>query len=638
MDRVQQNKLKTSISAISVSVILGKYRKQEDIISHTGLMQIDIDEISVEEAYKVKETLIQDPYTFSCFYSPSGKIKMVVKVIPDLNLHKAQFNELVHYYKDKYNITCDESVKDVNRLMYYSWDPDIYYNPNSLQFKDHSSIKKTKKEHKLDENQNDAIQVIELIEIGSVDITGSHNDWIKIIYSLIDIFGEKCAEYIHRISRYYPTYDFSETQSKIEACLQSNGEGITKDTFFYYAKKSGISLNNRDKNKKSSSSINEAKKQNSNLNKFVLAKIYLSEKYLIRSNEVTLDLEYKKKETNEPYEVLNENNIFIELQEDGLNISISNLLALLRSDFVKKHDPFISYFTNLPPWDGIDHIENLSNYVKAKDQKFFNYHFKKWLVRTVKCAIEKKYFNKQSMTLVSDIQNNGKTTFCRFLCPPVLSPHIAENISVDKDSRIALAKNFLINQDELSMMSRLEINALKSMISQEQINERLPYDRKNSIIPRRASFMGSTNQTEFLTDESGSVRWLCFEIDSIDWNYSKIIDINEVWAQAYHLLRSGKFAYDLSVPETEEIQKRNKTFYSPTIEQTIIEHYFKPSASIDEKYFFTPKQLTMRILIISNNKFSFNPVTVGKALKFLGYKRLKNSKFDVWGYYIEEIR
>jgi len=93
----------------------------------------------------------------------------------------------------------------------------------------------------------------------------------------------------------------------------------------------------------------------------------------------------------------------------------------------------------------------------------------------------------------------------------------------------------LINLDESSTLSKVEINSLKSLFSKDKINECLPCDRRNSILPSRCSFIGSTNQIEFLNDETGSVRWLCFVIDEIDWSYSSKVNIDMVYAQAYQL-------------------------------------------------------------------------------------------------------
>lgn len=46
-----------------------------------------------------------------------------------------------------------------------------------------------------------------------------------------------------------------------------------------------------------------------------------------------------------------------------------------------------------------------------------------------------------------------------------------------------------------------------------------------------SSFIGSTSRATFLNDETGSVRWLCFELmGKIDFVYSKNVDIDKVWA------------------------------------------------------------------------------------------------------------
>lgn len=635
-----RNKLKVKIPAISASCTVNGKRQLKDVLNHSGLMQIDVDDIDVTDSERVKNILAKDKYTFSTFYSPSGKVKCLVRVFPDINFHKNQFQALIDYYHYTYNIKCDESVKDVNRLMFYSWDPDIYCNPDSITFQESSNFIISRNDLDFNQTQGDALEVIRRIEEKGIDITGSHNDWIKIIFSLLEIFGDNSEEYVHRVSKFYPTYDYVETKEKIEACLKSKGDGITKDTFFYFAKIHGIEiggLSSSPKEKEKAEVKNPPNEKDENrLNKFTLAKKYLFKKFEIRFNEVSLDFEYREKGSSKEFIVLNENNIFIELQENGLNISINNLVALLRSDFVEKFDPILHYFENLPQWDGIDHIESLAKYVKARDQKAFNHHFKKWLVRSVACAVIPVFFNKQIFTFISSTQNTGKSTFCRFLCPLQLSKYITENISTDKDSRIAITKNFLVNQDELSTMTRVDINALKSMLSQPTINERLPYDRKNSILPRRCSFMASTNSIEFLSDETGSVRWLCFEIESIDWNYSKDINIDKVYAQAYHLLKSGAFEYEMSPKEIEENNKRNRSFFIPTLEQVMIEKFFIQSKEKNDNCFFQSTQVVSRILELTDGKVRITPVGIGKALNYLGYEREKNSKFQVYGYYIQE--
>ena len=51
-------------------------------------------------------------------------------------------------------------------------------------------------------------------------------------------------------------------------------------------------------------------------------------------------------------------------------------------------------------------------------------------------------------------------------------------ISTDKDSLIAICENFIINLDELSTLTKIEINALKSIFSKDKVKVRLPYGRR----------------------------------------------------------------------------------------------------------------------------------------------------------------
>lgn len=232
-------------------------------------------------------------------------------------------------------------------------------------------------------------------------------------------------------------------------------------------------------------------------------------------------------------------------------------------------------------------------------------------------------------------QNSGKSTFCRFLCPSKLSNYIAEDIATDKDSRILIVKNLLINLDELASISKKDINSLKAMFSKIQINERLPFDKKNSIIKRRCSFVGSTNQTQFLTDETGSVRWLCFEIDSIDWQYSKKIDMNKVYSQALHLYNDSSFEMELSPTDIKENEIRNSAYQMLTVERELIQTYFEPDYKKHPANFKNATDIIMRLQTITENSFRLNNVQIGKALRFLKYPTGRNNR-GFSGYYLKE--
>jgi len=368
-------------------------------------------------------------------------------------------------------------------------------------------------------------------------------------------------------------------------------------------------------------------------NKFTDAEDYLSKKYDFRRNVLTLEIEIKEKDES-LFRPVNENSLYRELQHKGNTISLANILAILKSDFVPDFDPIRTYFDSLV-WNGENHINKLAGYVKTNDQKEWINHFTKHIVRTVKCAIDPDYFNKQALILVHALQNSGKSTFIRFLCPPELVAYIAEDVTTDKDSRILLVKNFIINLDELDKFNKQEIAAVKSFISKNQINERLPFDRKNSILKRRASFYGSTNKNELLDDPTGSVRWLCFEIVSIDWSYKEGIDINQVWAEAYYLYKSG-FKCDLTREELEKNEERNKEFQILSIERELIQKLFEPDYEKNLENFKTATEVFDTLTGLTNLSRSLSRVQIGKALNMLNYPKGKETKERISGYYIKQ--
>jgi hypothetical protein len=664
-DKIEEyNQQKKSLLAFTPSATFEGGRKMEFLEEYSGLIILDIDKLPPDQLPTIKQNAKGIAFTYAVFTSPSGNgLKILIRISSPKQNHNLVFNQVKKYYESVLNVPIDPSGKDITRLCFFSYDPDLYINPNADVFQTTAL-----------QVEDQIESVINQIELNHVDITNDYKDWIKICFALIDALGSIAREPFHRISRFYSGYDIIKCDAQFDKCLNSNNSGISVKSFFYYAKEHGISLNGDTKlfppqplnskdanllrlneqimnqskdanilplNNESTDSITgpqtdePPKPKKSRTNKFHLVRDYLLENFDIRYNNVSTEFEYKEKH-QEDFKPINENDIFIKMQLDGLNLSLGNLVAFLKSSMVPKHNPFVQYFGSLHPWDGeTDYIQQLASFVilKPEVRKRFDTHFKKWLVRAVKCALVDSYFNKQAFILVHDKQNSGKSTFCRFLCPPQLSNYIAENLSIDKDSRILLTTNLLINLDELSTLSKFEINSLKSLFSKDKINDRLPYDRKNSIIPRRASFIGSTNQSEFLNDESGSVRWLCFVIESIDWSYKEKVNIDNIWSQAYHLFKTN-FSCDLNPDEVKENEEYNRQFNITTAEFELIHKYLSPATRENNDCFMTATEILMYISDQTFGKVKLNTISVGRALKMLSFARDKNYPEKNYGYFI----
>jgi hypothetical protein len=466
--------LKKQLPCITVSGVFKNGHAAKDLINHSGLIQIDFD--SVLHVEDLKEKICKDIYTYACFISPSGTgIKAIVKIIPEF--HIESFEALTKYYAVKYGAIMDPKCKDVGRLMYLSYDENIFINENAMVF---------------DVIKNDVEQAIKQIENTQTDITANYDNWLKIGFAFAKQFGEAGRAYFHRLSKFNIEYEKNTCDRQYDSCLKSSGEGVTIKTFFHLAKEAGLtSLKNKQSiNQDARLNARKSVKQNVNLglpavnnnhavdslatptnekpinqtSKIYIVEEYLKEQYDLRYNEITAEIECKNEDTNK-FEPINENRIYIDLRRNNISISQSDLAALLRAGRLPVFNPFKDYFNNLPKWDGTtDHIANLCKYVTAKDQNRFNIQLKKMLVRCIACSFGIA-FNKHAFVLTG-LQNGGKSSLCRWLCPDALKDYYTENLSADnKDNLTSLCQNFIINLDELAALSKMDLNVLKSMLS-----------------------------------------------------------------------------------------------------------------------------------------------------------------------------
>jgi predicted P-loop ATPase len=239
------------------------------------------------------------------------------------------------------------------------------------------------------------------------------------------------------------------------------------------------------------------------------------------------------------------------------------------------------------------------------------------------------FFNKQALVLVSD-QNDGKTSFWNWVSPPQLCDYYTDRITTDKDGIISLARNFMINIDELASLNKQDTKQLKALFSMKNINIRVPFGRNEAHLLRRCSFVGSTNEQSFLADETGSVRWLCFNIKGINWDYAKHCNVDFIWSQAFALWKSttNRNQWDLSKEEIEENEKRNSKFKQLSVEQELIGKYFDKAQHGQGKHFTsTDVMVYLRPLLVN-----INAVAVGRAMHSLGYEKAKEN--GIYGYWV----
>lgn len=327
-----------------------------------------------------------------------------------------------------------------------------------------------------------------------------------------------------------------------------------------------------------------------------------------------------------------------------LTVAKGDLENILDSSFVPKWNPISEYFNNLPEWDNKDHITALANHIQTEDQPFWIAQFKKALVRMIACSIG-GVVNRMVMVLVQEQQESGKSSFLRFLCPKELASYYKEDpINHDKDAEIAFAENFLWNLEELDDLNKKQVSEMKAIISRETIKQRRSYARHETSMRRIVNFWGSTNKNEFLADTQNT-RWLCFNVKSINHDYENIhtnvknIDITRVWAQAWHLYKTG-FQYTLTADERLHRDTSNQRFMTTTDEDQFILKYLKPALKGNPVAKFMMNAEIQEFLIHHvSGKIRIDGRNIGRSmtkLKFVADVKKINKK-SVRGYWVEEV-
>jgi KaiC/GvpD/RAD55 family RecA-like ATPase len=134
MSKEEYKEAKKNLPAVTFSGTFSE-RLASKIIKYSGMVILDIDNIDEVVIMKLKSQFKEDPYVYAAFTSPSGKgIKILVKVNNGPEHHKSAFLHLQKVFEDKYCMKIDDSGKDVCRLCFVSFDPNMYLNEGSSVF------------------------------------------------------------------------------------------------------------------------------------------------------------------------------------------------------------------------------------------------------------------------------------------------------------------------------------------------------------------------------------------------------------------------------------------------------------------------------------------------------------------------
>ena len=308
--------------------------------------------------------------------------------------------------------------------------------------------------------------------------------------------------------------------------------------------------------------------------------------YDFRFNTVKNRTEYKPADTSglfQPVTKFVQNSFRRELDATvGITTSADNIRMILENSFAGKVHPIREYLTALPLLNPAEHgyIKRLLGTVQVANPDKWEEYFTKWLVGVVANAMnDTGCQNHTCLVLTGERQGQFKTWWLDNLCPLPLKSYLF-NGKIDpqgKDILTLIDEYLFINiDDQLKELNKQNENALKNLITTLAVKYRRPYDIYIEEYPHLASFMASVNGNEFLTDPTGSRRFLPFEVQHIDKLGTEAIPMDNVYSETMYLYRQG-VRYWFNDTEIEELYKVSAGFQVQTVEfEMLMQHFKKP--------------------------------------------------------------
>ena len=365
---------------------------------------------------------------------------------------------------------------------------------------------------------------------------------------------------------------------------------------------------------------------------------FLNTRYVFRYNEVMGYTEYRPNTTwLQDWAPCDENVIngmTIEARLNNLDARDKDIRRFVHSNMIRKVDPINEYMSNCyDKWDGkTDHIAMLARCVPCNIPQWETW-FKKWFLYMVAQWVmpQGEYGNSVVPLLISP-QGDGKTTFCRMILPPQMRWGFLENLDVsEKRATLQAMHNFLlINLDEFNSISpKLQEGFLKNVIQLPNVKIKRPYGKHVEEFKRYASFIATTNETNVLSDPSGSRRFICVNLTApIKTDYKP--NYEGLYGQAYRMVIKKDMDWWFSAEEVKEIMDHNRQYQLTPPAIQYFNEYYQPAVDETDGKWLSPTAIYDQLRQIAGSGLKANGVSAfGRFLwnmPELQHRRVGSSK------------
>lgn len=357
---------------------------------------------------------------------------------------------------------------------------------------------------------------------------------------------------------------------------------------------------------------------------------YLVAHYEFRYNVLTEMTEFRPWENGErrfrPATRRELNGICMDMRAAGIDCWDKDLLRYVESTRVENYHPFTLYLDELPVWDGCDRLDGLARRVSSEALWVKCFH--RWMLALTAqwSGRTGAHANSVAPLLISREQGMLKSTFCKALMPKVLSDYYMDSFELTSQGQMEqkMAEMGLISLDEFDRFPASKMPVLKNVMQMATLNLRKAHQKNYRVLPRLASFIGTSNRKDLMTDPTGSRRFVCVEVEKkID---CEGIEHSQIFAQLKSELAAGA-PYWFSEKEEHEIQEHNSAYYRRSAAEEVFYSVFRGAKKGEECCQLSLAEIFKRLK--KQNPAAMrdaNMVQLGQALTAAGVER-KHTKY-----------
>ena len=349
-----------------------------------------------------------------------GEEKLPLKEQDMRQFHKNLYETARRAYQNQFGLDIEYLEPQLERTVYLSADPEMYFNPDARPFKADCE------QHKEPEQARISWESDQLMPGRTITRT-YHFNWIFILREVLgDYFDlpdeDRQMQLLQQLARKSLEQGIPLAHAQgmtLEHPLFHNDPDLVKSVFST-TYEIPLMEDYRKKHKmKPLKSVPQETLQT------MRTEIFLTANYDMRKNLMTGVAEYRMKfsedQTFKPLTEEVRNDMTIEAREQGLKSWDQDVNRFIDSTRIEQYDPVNSWLNKLPEWDGHDYIADLAKRVPT-DQPHWEKYLRYWLTGMVAQWRESdKQLTGNALTpLLIGRQGCGKTRFCKILLPPEL--------------------------------------------------------------------------------------------------------------------------------------------------------------------------------------------------------------------------